>query len=1120
MASSDNKNNPQNYLGSTSGNLPSGSDTPSRLTESTEALRSTLLSRNLYTEFTSYPLQPNTRQKIVNSIGSIVDTVLPFKSVNLADSAFSRLISTPNTPLVDVGLIMLGKQFAQNFQSNLAQELIPTVNIRNMFDGNPDTKLFQKKIKFNITRKTEGGTLDNFVEDFFGYQPKRDNVFNYKTTNAEYLENTGVGQIDFLFGNTKFNDNTGGLNKNIYKPSEYAYFKAAKDSDNEIADRVNIVANKRWYTMSYRKFNQYSNYFPTPDSELLADSSMGEAYRIVNDNFGYPNQEYAPDIAFVEDNFGKTEKGRVKEFDPLDNSSLVNEEGFNDSINSQFIWGRDGVSEAANNRLSSLRGVKIDSSGEGDTGSGSVSKQDPKSFNIKTGLLEYTRNLLNASEGQFIDQTRKIYNNIEGFKGMNGSSLWNSNNTDYSEKSGSAGSSGLRQHSVLDQYNRFAKAIRFDGSVHYGGNPNSVVYNNVLPRIHPTIEGDENKNLMFSLENLAIRAFKTDSNVAIIDDEYGTPIPASEVGSSGGRYMWFPPYAIELNEATQANYDSTVMIGRNEPIYSYMNSERSANLSFKLIIDYPEQVKNFLKTASHKDLAEFFAFGGDKYDPNKIRKNEDKSEDDIDDEITTIKGRNVTLLPEVDLPFETRVYFPNNVPSTADAEIIDQMYQGLYEAKKGVTGYTNTGLYDGGTSFGLNAYGIYDMFGITYSGDDEQDEFLKDNNTADIPEDFKQSQAEFVEGKRTLDDDIYNVFKDEDNSKYYKIFITGQATKLYTPEIKNDKDKGSSFNLGLSELRANTVKLFIEERIKKIFGKKAENLGIIIETSFVGSEISSDANDTIESITSLEAKKERSAVIRFMSTGVSKDRKEYNLTPEDQRAVDILNLEKQTIASAKNFQKRNHGSDTMEERSKNMNSDQDQGILGGFKSITDNHFYSAFHSQTPEDFHKRLTFLQQCMRQGSAVRSNPDVDDNGVTRVKNSTFGRQPVCVLRIADFFHTKVIIENLTIDYDDTIWDTNPEGFGMQPMIANVTLQMKVLGGQSLSGPIDALQNAVSFNYYANSTFSDRGGYYHKAVQSETDQNSYDEGLATSRNTENKKNTKRKLSGEHYKRLYPDTK
>ncbi|MBS8122120.1 hypothetical protein, partial [Candidatus Vampirococcus lugosii] len=103
----------------------------------------------------------------------------------------------------------------------------------------------------------------------------------------------------------------------------------------------------------------------------------------------------------------------------------------------------------------------------------------------------------------------------------------------------------------------------------------------------------------------------------------------------------------------------------------------------------------------------------------------------------------------------------------------------------------------------------------------------------------------------------------------------------------------------------------------------------------------------------------------------------------------------------------------------------------------------------------------------------PEVDENGIVRSKNSVFGRQPICVLRIGDFFHTKIIIENLTIDYDDSPWDMNPEGFGMQPMIANVSLQIKIIGGQSLRGPINALQNALSFNYYANSTYVNQGTY-----------------------------------------------
>ena len=43
--------------------------------------------------------------------------------------------------------------------------------------------------------------------------------------------------------------------------------------------------------------------------------------------------------------------------------------------------------------------------------------------------------------------------------------------------------------------------------------------------------------------------------------------------------------------------------------------------------------------------------------------------------------------------------------------------------------------------------------------------------------------------------------------------------------------------------------------------------------------------------------------------------------------------------------------------------------------------------------------------------------------------------------------------------------------PMIADVNIGFKFIGGSDLAGPITRLQNAVSFNYYANtSVYDDR--------------------------------------------------
>jgi hypothetical protein len=51
------------------------------------------------------------------------------------------------------------------------------------------------------------------------------------------------------------------------------------------------------------------------------------------------------------------------------------------------------------------------------------------------------------------------------------------------------------------------------------------------------------------------------------------------------------------------------------------------------------------------------------------------------------------------------------------------------------------------------------------------------------------------------------------------------------------------------------------------------------------------------------------------------------------------------------------------------------------------------------------------------------------------------------------------------------------MQPMFARISLNFKFLGGSDIEAPIARLQNAVSFNYYANQSIyddrADKGQY-----------------------------------------------
>ena len=129
------------------------------------------------------------------------------------------------------------------------------------------------------------------------------------------------------------------------------------------------------------------------------------------------------------------------------------------------------------------------------------------------------------------------------------------------------------------------------------------------------------------------------------------------------------------------------------------------------------------------------------------------------------------------------------------------------------------------------------------------------------------------------------------------------------------------------------------------------------------------------------------------------------------------------------------------------------------------YFDPAYHAISPEGFNARLTFLHQCTRQGSTVESSAFESSTAY----NLAFGRPPVCVLRLGDFYYTKIVITSLNIQYEQAQWDMNPEGIGMMPMFAKITINFYFLGGSDLAGPIARLQNAVSFNYYANTSVYD---------------------------------------------------
>ena len=132
------------------------------------------------------------------------------------------------------------------------------------------------------------------------------------------------------------------------------------------------------------------------------------------------------------------------------------------------------------------------------------------------------------------------------------------------------------------------------------------------------------------------------------------------------------------------------------------------------------------------------------------------------------------------------------------------------------------------------------------------------------------------------------------------------------------------------------------------------------------------------------------------------------------------------------------------------------------------YFHPGFHSTTPEGLNARLTFVQQCIRPGDTIPIKGISDETDLP-ARNTTFGPPPICILRIGDFYHSKVIIRDVNITYDNSPWDLNPEGIGIQPMIADVSLQVSFIGGHGMEKPVERLQNALSSNFYANTEVYD---------------------------------------------------
>lgn len=564
---------------------------------------------------------------------------------------------------------------------------------------------------------------------------------------------------------------------------------------------------------------------------------------------------------------------------------------------------------------------------------------------------------------------------------------------------------------------------------------------------------------MFSIENLAWQ-----------DAPQKIALPPCELGPNGGRIMWFPPYNIDFSDNTSINWDSTSFIGRGESVYTYNHTERSGNLSWTIVVDHPEALhsikqkfKEQLITGLVKDVeldglySSFFA--GCNID--SIKEMFETIIPKIPDPPQEKKTPKPKPVPPKEPPYsETKVYFEN-----CRSESVSK-YGGIYKRPNGI-----------GRQLDLDYESIYSSI----AGDQGKKTICPNsapgpNGQPGLNNGVKEQLSELAKFLVTPD------------GKNYQINVYG-----YTSAANPTAD----FNTHLAEDRANNTAKYLRDLMIEAEGgnpasfkvdtwtltyPKEENMpnndrwaiSSKPNTESVNKKCTLDCKDADgnpsccdgdpcdSNLVSGQANSKEDKANRYASIKLT-----YNPVFQ-QRLLDVL-YKKQQDSDAK---KREEELKAYENTKKQLidsvvtyyvnecdyfeKMKNDDPFI--YKSFTEKikNFHPAFHAITPEGFNARLTFLQQCTRQGPQLL-DPD-------QPQNMVFGRPPVCVLRIGDFYHTKIIIDSMNFSFDPLQWDLNPEGIGVQPMLVKVDMGFKFIGGSSLGGPIKQLQNAVSYNFFAN--------------------------------------------------------
>ena len=884
-----------------------------------------------------------------------------------------------------------------------------------------------KKSFINQAANFVGGLFAN-DNDLDGAIPSPNLLPEKRNGSDIFLNNTGRGQSSALFKQLTYND---------YRPDYKANF---------ISD-LNLTAPNGAYYLGSRTQSPTDVLFP--NNELPVDyknrrvQTAVRGYGQLSDLYEGPNQNFK---------FGL-------------NAPLPSEDG---GLQGGFTWispktrpgaGKKGavgggpgsedenwsdISATFNSTISTNYAFK----------EGSIMDETQRLVNSAQGLggqakLQHVGNAIDQVSKVFYDGTREITkgSRVMSFIDQNGDLI----GTEY-----------CRVFTKDNPYYRMNDLQKSEGNIRKFSY--SVMDNTYNLNISPNY-GDSSTNIvdgqvkkyMLSLENLAWRTTDMQQD-----------LPSCEKGPNGGRIMWFPPYDLRVDESVAVRWTQNDFLGRPEPIYTYNNTQRQGSMSFKIIVDHPsilnllidKELANVTPGSKITKIVDSFFAGCKQYDIYELaRKFGQLSVNEIYEIVTKTKDidqfqkakeelpqptegestvvENVTEKPSLEEFLGTTVYFDNDSPgpNTSQATTSDVDYG--------------------------QAYNSYISNKPTY--------LTQTQSTSAATNNFFTSEIEV--GKAGLDTLINNIV--ETVEKGYTVSID---LKGYTSSVAN-----VDYNQSLSDRRIDSVKQYIlgDSRIQKL--NQGSDVGkVTVRPSSFG-ETQCNSGNEVYTLKAMGCRKVEVVKVGVYGEPETQQDNTLDETPAQQQAVNptVVTGDVETDDAPAT-----RSSDEVRLR-EGVTKKLLRKLLtecNYFESLTDDtsflyegmkekikYFNPVFHSMTPEGLNSRLTFLQQCLRPGNTIPTiGPDgkpLDNDAL----NTSFGVPPICVLRVGDFFHTKIAINQMSIRYEPLVLDLNPEGIGVQPMIADVSLSFYFIGGHGLKEPVQQLQNALSFNYYANTEMYD---------------------------------------------------